>query len=183
MKLTPSAFLTLGMIRLGARSGYAIKKIADVSTRFFWPTSLAQVYPELAALTEAGLLTRREDPQGSRERYAYELTEQGESALHSWLCSTREAPTQFRDEGVLRLFFADALPEEDQLALISQLRERVRSVSAHTREEILPLAEALESSGTRYPALVARLRADTYAYAERWLAALESELHGTENEP
>jgi DNA-binding PadR family transcriptional regulator len=183
MKLTPSAFLTLGMIRLGARSGYAIKKVADVSTRFFWPTSLAQVYPELAALMQAGLLTRREDPQGSRERYAYELTELGESALHSWLCSTQEAPTQFRDEGVLRLFFADALPGEEQLALISRLRERVRDVSAHTREEILPLAEALESSGTRYPALVARLRADTYAYAERWLAALESELRATENEP
>lgn len=30
MKLTPSAFLTLGMVRLGARSGYAIKKVADV---------------------------------------------------------------------------------------------------------------------------------------------------------
>jgi DNA-binding PadR family transcriptional regulator len=178
MKLTPSAFLTLGMIRLGSRSGYAIKKIADVSTRFFWPTSLAQVYPELAALTQAGLLTRREDPQGSRERYAYELTERGESALHDWLCSTHQAPTQFRDEGVLRLFFADALPEPEQLALVAQMRERAGNVSAQTRTEILPLAEALESSGTRYPALVARLRADTYAYAEQWLATLESELHG-----
>lgn len=59
---------------------------------------------------------------------------------------------------------------------MQQLRERVRSVSAHTREEIIPLAEALDSSGTRYPALVARLRADTYAYAEQWLARLEAEL-------
>jgi DNA-binding PadR family transcriptional regulator len=176
MKLTPSAFLMLGMVRLGARSGYAIKKVADVSTRFFWPTSLAQVYPELAALVRAGLLTRHEDPHGSRERYAYELTAQGEEALHTWLRSTHEAPTQFRDEGVLRLFFADALPASDQLALVSQMRERVAAVSAHTREEIVPLAEALESSGTRYPALVARLRADTYAYAERWLAALQREL-------
>jgi DNA-binding PadR family transcriptional regulator len=182
VKLTPSSFLMLGMIRLGARSGYAIKKAADVSTRFFWPTSLAQVYPELAALMQAELLTRHEDPHGSRERYAYELTEQGESALNTWLRSTHEAPTQFRDEGVLRLFFADALPEADQLTLISQMRERVRDVSAHTREEILPLAEALESSGTRYPALVARLRADTYAYAERWLTALEDDLRDGRSE-
>jgi DNA-binding PadR family transcriptional regulator len=40
----------LGMLRLGARSGYAIKKTADLSTKYFWPTSLAQVYPELARL-------------------------------------------------------------------------------------------------------------------------------------
>jgi DNA-binding PadR family transcriptional regulator len=176
MKLTPSAFIILGMIRLGARSGYAIKKAADASTRFFWPISLAQVYPELARLVRAGLLTRREDPQGSRERFAYELTEQGEMALEAWLRSTHEAPNQFRDEGVLRLFLADALAEEDQLALVRRLCERVRGVSAHTREEIVPLAEALEPSGTRYPALVARLRADTYAYVERWLERLEADL-------
>jgi DNA-binding PadR family transcriptional regulator len=176
MKLTPSGYLMLGMVRLGASSGYAIKKVADVSTRYFWPTSLAQVYPELARLVKAGLLTRREDPQGSRERYAYELTEQGEAALEGWLRSTRETPTQLRDEGVLRLFFADALAEEDQLTLVRRMRERVRGVSVHTREEIVPLAEALEPSGTRYPALVARLRADTYAYIEQWLGRLEAEL-------
>jgi DNA-binding PadR family transcriptional regulator len=176
MKLTPSAFLMLGMVRLGVRSGYAIKKAADVSTRFFWPTSLAQVYPELARLVQAGLLTRREDPQGSRERFAYELTERGEQAMDTWLRASREAPTQFRDEGVLRLFFADALAEEDQLALVRRLRERVRDVATHTSEEIVPLAEALESSGARFPALVARLRADTYAYVEKWLAQAEAEL-------
>ncbi len=42
--------------------------------------------------------------------------------------------------------------------------------------EIVPLAEALEAGGARYPALVARLGADTYAYAERWLAEVEAEL-------
>jgi DNA-binding PadR family transcriptional regulator len=147
-----------------------------MSTRFFWPTSLAQVYPELARLVNAGLLTRREDPQGSRERFAYELTDQGEAALDAWLRSTHEAPTQFRDEGVLRLFFADALTDEDQLALVRRLRERVRGVSSHPREEFVPLAEALEASGTRYPALVARLRTDTYAYVELWLERLEAEL-------
>lgn len=176
MKLTPSAFLMLGMVRLGVRSGYGIKKVSDVSTRFFWPTSLAQVYPELARLVQAGLLTRREDPQGARERFAYELTQRGEEAMDTWLRGSREAPTQFRDEGILRLFFADALAEEDQLALVRRLRERVRDVASHTREEIVPLAEALESSGTRFPALVARLRADTYAYVEQWLEQAEAEL-------
>jgi DNA-binding PadR family transcriptional regulator len=177
MKLTPPSFLVLGMIRLGARSGYAIKKAADGSTRFFWPTSLAQVYPQLARLELSGLLSRREDPHGSRARSAYELTDEGHAALLAWLRSPREGTTHFRDEGVLRLFFADALPEEDQLALVRRLRERARTAGAHLREEILPLAEALEADGTRYPALVARLGAETYAYAEQWLERVEAELN------
>jgi DNA-binding PadR family transcriptional regulator len=178
MKLKPPSYLMLGMVRLGARSGYAIKKATDVSTRAFWPTSLAQVYPELARLERYGLVARRDDPQGRRARSAYEITAKGEAALLAWLRSTHEAPLQFRDEGVLRLFFADALPDEDQLALVRRLRERANAAKTHMRSEIVPLAEALERTGTRYPAVVARLGADMYAYAERWVARLEAQLDG-----
>jgi DNA-binding PadR family transcriptional regulator len=178
MKLKPPSYLMLGMVRLGARSGYAIKKATDVSTRAFWPTSLAQVYPELARLERAGLVTRREDPHGARARSAYKITEEGEAALLAWLRSTYEAPLQFRDEGVLRLFFADALPGEDQLILVRRLRKGAHDAKTHMRSEIVPLAEALEQTGTRYPAVVARLGADTYAYAEKWLARLEAQLDG-----
>jgi DNA-binding PadR family transcriptional regulator len=178
MTLKTPAYLMLGMVRLGARSGYAIKKAADVSTRFFWPTSLAQVYPELARLEHRGLVTRRDDRHGARLRSAYEITEQGEAALLAWLRSAHHAPLQFRDEGVLRLFFADALPREDQLELVRRLCERARRAEAHMRREIIPLAEALEQTGTRFPAIVARLGADTYAYAAQWLARLADELDG-----
>jgi hypothetical protein len=44
------------------------------------------------------------------------------------------------------------------------------------REQIVPLAQTLEASGTRYPALVARLGADTYAYVEQWLAQQQAQL-------
>jgi DNA-binding PadR family transcriptional regulator len=176
MKLGPSAYLLLGMLRTGASSGYAIKKLADVSTRFFWPTSLAAVYPELARLERAGFVRRRDDPHGGRARSAYALTASGRAALLGWLRSSHEGPPQFRDEGVLRLFFADALPDEDQLSLVRRMRARAADAAAHMRREIVPLAEPLESHGMLYPAIVAQLGADTYAFAERWLARLESEL-------
>ena len=166
----------LGMVRLGARSGYAIKKAADASTRFFWPTSLAAVYPELARLEREGMLKRRDDPRGARTRSAYELSRGGEAALREWLRSPREAPTQFRDEGVLRLFFADVLSPEDQLILVRRMRERALSASTLLREEIMPVADAMKPAGVRYPALVAQLGADTYAYVEQWLATLENDL-------
>ena len=176
MKLRGPSYLMLGMLRLGARSGYAIKKATDVSTRFFWPTSLAQVYPELAKLEGAGLVSREDDPHGARARSAYEITGDGEEALRAWLRSPREAPTQFRDEGVLRLFFADALPREEQLALVRRLRERVRAVEGQMREEIVPLAEAFEDQGMLYPGLVASLGADGYGFAAEWLGRLEERL-------
>jgi len=176
MKLRAPSYLMLGMLRLGARSGYAIKKATDLSTRYFWPTSLAQVYPELARLEGAKLVSREDDPHGARNRSAYDLTADGEEALRAWLRSERETPTQVRDEGVLRLFFADALPPEDQVALVRRLIERARATERHMREEIVPLAAEFEQAGVRYPALVARLGADTYSFAAEWLEQLEEEL-------
>jgi PadR family transcriptional regulator, regulatory protein AphA len=176
MKLRPSSYLMLGMVRLGATSGYAIKKAADTSTRVFWPTSLAQVYPELARLRDAGLLERREDPQGGRSRSAYELTEQGEAALLAWLSSSREVPTQVRDEGLLRLFFADALPPEGQIALLARMSEIARSAAEEITEQVLPLAQAVEQGGNGFPAAVARFGADMYSYSARWLDSFRAEL-------
>jgi DNA-binding PadR family transcriptional regulator len=54
MRLRPSAYLILGMLDRGIRTGDAIKRTVDRSTRFFWAASLAQVHPELAALEQEG---------------------------------------------------------------------------------------------------------------------------------
>src|SRR5688500_5375635 len=136
MPLKTNAYLVLGMLRFGAGSGYAIKKAADISARFFWTTSLAQVYPDLAHLEEQGLVTRREEPRGARPRSVYEVTTKGDDALLRWLASSRERPPQYRDEGVLRLFFADALPPDEQLALVRRLAERARKGEQQIRREI-----------------------------------------------
>lgn len=176
MKLTPPSYLVLGMVRLGVSSGYAIKQTADASTQNIWPTSLAQVYPELARLQRAGLLTRKEDPQGARARSSYEITETGEAAFQSWLRSTHLGQLQFRDEGSLRLFFADALPDEEQLALVRRLRERAQGAKEHLRGELIPAAQSGPPEGVRYPVLVGRLGADSYAYWERWFARLEARI-------
>jgi DNA-binding PadR family transcriptional regulator len=83
MKLRPASYLMLGMVRLGARSGYAIKKVANVSTRFFWSTSLARVYPELVRAGGGGPAEAQRGPR--RQRFAYELTKEGEAALREWM--------------------------------------------------------------------------------------------------
>lgn len=176
MQLRPPSYLVLGMLRLGAKSGYAIKKATDISTRVFFPTSLAQVYPELARLENDGLVTRHEDPHGRRSRSAYELTGEGEEALLAWLRSERFAPTQLRDEGLLRLFLADALPLEDQIAIARRMRDRARASEHWMQTEVLPAARALEQAGSRHPHTMARFGADTYGFLADWLDRLVTEL-------
>lgn len=183
IKLTPTSYLVLGMVRLGVSSGYRIKQAADQSTQNFWPTSLAMVYPELARLEAAGMLKRRSDPRGSRKRSAYTITEKGEMALGTWLRSGKVAPVQIRDEAMLKLFLADALEPGDQLELVQRLRERNRKKTNELQGEIVPRAEALESQGIHYVAVAARLSAGLIEYAESWLGKLEEELSETKPSP
>lgn len=166
----------LGLLRLGVKSGYAIKKATDLSARFFWPTSFSQVYPELTELEQNGLVIRRDDSHGARTRSAYEVTDEGEEALVEWLCSPLEAPLKFRDEGVLRLYFSDALSREEQLRLVRRLRERAEVSRRELEKEILPLADTLTEEGVAFPSIVARLGVDTFGYVEQWFDRLEEEL-------
>jgi PadR family transcriptional regulator, regulatory protein AphA len=129
MELSKTAYVVLGMLRLGRRTGYEIKSLVDISTRFFWAASYGQIYPELKRLEEAGLVTGTDDDSDGRRRRAYELTAAGERALHDWLTSTAPLSLELRHEGALKLFFADALDTDEQLALIRATRtahERAR---------------------------------------------------------
>ena len=81
--LPAPAYVVLGMVRLGAKSGYEIKRAVERSIRFFWTISQAQIYPSLARLESAGLIVGRADPRGNRPRRTFEITARGEAALEA----------------------------------------------------------------------------------------------------
>ncbi|HEX3239485.1 MAG TPA: PadR family transcriptional regulator [Solirubrobacterales bacterium] len=120
--LSPTAYVILGLVRTEARSGYEIKAVVDETTRFFWAASYGQIYPELKRLSEAGLVVGVDSPTGGRRRTVYEITADGERELVEWL---RQPPVTFemREEGLLKLFFADALPREEVPAILRAMRE------------------------------------------------------------
>jgi DNA-binding PadR family transcriptional regulator len=117
MKQTAVTPVVLGLLSLGPRSGYDIKMVVDRSTRFFWAASYGQIYPELRRLEEEGLIVGEDAPNGGRGRRVFELTAAGRKALEEWLLGP-ETTIEYRDESLLRLFFADALPREQALALL-----------------------------------------------------------------
>lgn len=129
MKLGKISYVILGAIGAGPRSGYDVKALVDRSTRFFWAASYGQIYPELRRLAEAGLIEGEDASQGGRARTLYRLTAAGEAALRDYLRAA-DATCEVRHEGLLKLFFSDALDEPDAAL------ERVRALR-HQHAEIL----------------------------------------------
>lgn len=182
LKLRPISYLVLGMVRFGATSGYAIKKAADAGTKAFWPTSLAQIYPELGRLEEAGLLVRHDDSQGGRARASYQLTDAGEEALLAWLRSPVEhTPLRLRSEGMLRGFFSDALPKDEQLLAVRRQQARIRETKEHLFDgDLRAAAKAIDAGQMRAPILLGDWGEEvldfTYDWMERLAGQLEEEL-------
>jgi DNA-binding PadR family transcriptional regulator len=117
MATTAVTPVVLGLLALEPRSGYDIKNVVDRSTRFFWAASYGQIYPELKRLEQEGLVEGEDRPRGGRGRRVYKLTQAGREALVEWLHGEMTT-IELRDESLLRLFFADALPPEEALLLL-----------------------------------------------------------------
>jgi len=142
MNLRSVSYVILGMLHLGPRSGYDIKRFVDQSTRFFWAASYGQIYPELQRLAKAGLIESERKPEGGRRRTVYRLTLAGEARLREWLASEEEPVHELRDEGLLRLFFADALPKEEALRIVETIRRREAGVLERL-QAIEPMARTM----------------------------------------
>ena len=136
MKTTAVTPVVLGLLAHRPRSGYDIKAAVDRSTRFFWAASYGQIYPELRRLEREGLVEGEQAPRGGRDRRVYKLTPAGNEALVEWLLGNT-VTIELRDESLLRLFFADALPHEQALLL---LEGRKRG-----HEEYLEILRAIEA--------------------------------------
>jgi DNA-binding PadR family transcriptional regulator len=141
MKFNAVTPVVLGLLSLGPRSGYDIKAVVDRSTRFFWAASYGQIYPELRRLEREGLIEGEDAPRGERGRRVYKLTKAGREALAEWLLGPT-VTIELRDESLLRLFFADALPHEQALLLLEgrkrgheEYLETLRAIDARPGED------------------------------------------------
>jgi len=170
-QLSSTAYVILGMVRKEPRSGYEIKALVDNSTRFFWAASYGQIYPELKHLAEAGLIAGSDSPAGGRRRTVYEITADGEEELRAWL---RRAPQTFemREEGLLKLFFADALPPGEAVAIVRAMRAHRLEVNAQLRS-LQALKAEIEDP---YPMIVLRGGIEFTQWFADWCERMEEEI-------
>jgi PadR family transcriptional regulator AphA len=171
-ELTSTAKAILGMVYLGKRTGYEIKQLVDKSSRFFWAASYGQIYPELKRLEEQGMLEAKDDPQGGRSRRACSLTPAGEQAFRAWLASDDELVLEQRNEGLLKLFFADALaPDEVQELLRKKVEQHERVV-----ERLCQVAPDERPADNDFPLLVRDYGIAFNTWAADWYRELAERL-------
>lgn len=170
-QLSATAYVILGMIRKEARSGYEIKGLVDRTTRFFWAASYGQIYPELKRLSEAGLVVGVETPTGGRRRTVYEITADGEEELKGWL---RQPPGTFemRDEGLLKLFFAEALPRPEAAEILGAMRAHRLSV----RDQLRAMEPMAKEKDDPFPLTVLRGGIEFTEWFADWCERMEAQI-------
>ncbi len=170
-QLNATAYVILGFVRNEPRSGYEIKALVDNSTRFFWAASYGQIYPELKRLSEAGLIVGSDSPTGGRKRTVYEITADGEEELRSWL---RQRPETFemRDEGLLKLFFANALPPEEAVEILRAMRAERLAV----HERLRAIEELKGEIDDPFPMIVLRGGLEFTKWFADWCERMEAQI-------
>jgi PadR family transcriptional regulator AphA len=156
MKPTAVTWAVLGLIELAPRSGYEIKRTIDRTIRHFWAASYGQIYPELGRLEEQGWIEGKDGSRGARSRRVFHITQAGRKALRDWLHG-QETRIELRDESLLRLFFADALPVGEALGLLQARRagyewmlEQLRALDDGTGEPDPPFVDLVYRWGLDY---------------------------------
>jgi DNA-binding PadR family transcriptional regulator len=132
VELSPTGRVILGMIAFGKRTGYDIKTFVDRTARYFWAASYGQIYPELKRMEDQGLVRGKPEPSGGRARTVYDLTKAGREVLEHWLAADEAPSYELRDEGMLKLFFSDSLPER-RIEIVRAIRTREERDLAHLR--------------------------------------------------
>jgi DNA-binding PadR family transcriptional regulator len=170
-QLSATAYVILGMIRNAPKSGYEIKAVVDETTRFFWAASYGQIYPELKRLSEAGLVRGIDAPTGGRKRTVYEITGDGEEELKAWL---RQPPDTFemREEGLLKLFFADALPAAEAVEILRAMRAHRLSVG----EQLRAMESMAGEKKDPFPLIVLRGGIEFTEWFADWCERMEAQI-------
>jgi PadR family transcriptional regulator AphA len=107
-------FALLGLLADHPMTGYDLTRTFDRSLANVWPASHSQIYPELARLTEAGLI--RQAASGSRGKKIYEITSNGLDAIRDWLRTVPDHGS--RNPAFLRVFFLWLMEPDEAIAFL-----------------------------------------------------------------
>lgn len=104
IRLTTTSYAVMSLLDMfGEATPYDLKQALDHTIQNFWPVPHTTFYDEPARLAKAGYLSQSQEA-GGRRRKLYALTDNGREALREWADSPGAPPSQYRDEGMLKVF-------------------------------------------------------------------------------
>jgi PadR family transcriptional regulator AphA len=104
VRLTTTSYAVMSLLELlGEGTPYDLKQALEHSIENFWPVPHTTFYDEPARLAQGGYLSQSQEEAG-RRRKRYALTDAGRAALREWADSPGAPPSQYRDEGMLKVF-------------------------------------------------------------------------------
>ena len=151
MENRKTKFVILGLLSIEPLSGYDIKKFIDRSISHFWSESNGQLYPTLNKLLNEKLIALdRIEQKGKKVSHLYSITDQGRSALESWLAEKTKGKSTHRDEDLLKLFFGKNASPEVCLELLQYRQKRVEAKLEEYREIQEEIKKYASSSHYRF---------------------------------
>ena len=104
-RLSNTSYVVLGLVEVcEPATPYDLKRLAQISVFNFWAVPHTQLYGESERLASAGLLDEQREQTGRRRR-VYRLTASGREALDQWREESQFEPLEFRDPGLIKIFF------------------------------------------------------------------------------
>ena len=184
--------LCLGVLTEGDKSGYEIKRCFEEAFSHFFVASFGSIYPALADLSQAGLVTCESvEQEGRPDKKVYSLTPAGKRLLIDTLMLTPPRH-KVRSEFLVLMYFAHLLPST-RLAAILDERIAEWQLTVDGIEACVASDESQRSPGMRFAAgygravigaALAYVRANKVALVEEVTAARDPqrpELAGTED--
>lgn len=177
MKISTLGYALLGLLARASSSGYDLGRQLKEPIGFYWQARYSQIYPELAKLEDAGLVTFEVVAQQDLPaKKVYTITEQGRAALSAWVTMPAELSV-LRDELILKTFsFWLADPQQASVLVQTHLEQHLQQLHKYEEfeQEFQEYAEELADSGSPRFSFYATLKAGLIyerAYTDwcRWL--------------
>lgn len=118
-ELNATAAALLGLLHEGPQTGGQLVSAARERFGSFFSVTRSQVYRELPALAEGGLV--RLGKQGPRSSQQYVITAAGKKAFKGWL-GGEPGPDHLRSPLILRLVHASTLTAKQRVALLDSAK-------------------------------------------------------------
>jgi DNA-binding PadR family transcriptional regulator len=177
----------LGLLARRPSTGYELAQRLDRPVGYFWTARHSQIYPELARLTDAGLVRYAESRgRGPRSNKRYRISAAGLRALRAWVVSVPE-PQAVRDLETLRLWSLWTVAPDQATAVVDHARATHAATLAAYEDELAELADDPDAREPSHPLFASRLTLEggvrTRRAAVEWCDWMLQELTIAEAKP